>query len=75
MTVPADWFSVPSLYAHALQGLLIAVATVLFVRLYPKMSSLDVLKVTWFAAIAVGIHAVSHVQVGGWLQRSICVRT
>lgn len=62
-------FSTPAFYAHAINGVLLLIALVVFVRAYPRLSTNEVLVATLLGSIAVGIHGISHVEVGGLLRQ------
>lgn len=56
-------FSLPSLYAHVLNGILLFVAFILFCKHYSKISRLEPYKLiilTLFFSACVGIHGLSH---------------
>lgn len=56
-------FSLPSFYAHILNGILLLVAFLLFCKHYSKISNLEPYKLiilTLLFSICVGIHSLSH---------------
>lgn len=56
-------FSLPSLYAHVLNGILLFVAFILFCKNYSKIIHLEPYKLimlTLFFSVCVGIHSLSH---------------
>lgn len=56
-------FSLPSFYAHILNGILLLVAFLLFCKHYSKISRLEPYKLimlTLFFSVCVGIHGLSH---------------
>lgn len=58
-----NMFFIPSFYAHILNGLLLVVATILFVIHYKKLTKMDPYKlilIIFIFSIAVGIHGISH---------------
>jgi hypothetical protein len=56
-------FSLPSLYAHILNGILLFIAFILFCKNYSKILRLEPYKLiilTLFFSTCVGIHGLSH---------------
>lgn len=54
---------IPSIYAHAINGLLILTALVVLYTSYPKISSLEPYKriiMILLFSITIGIHGISH---------------
>jgi hypothetical protein len=56
-------FSLPSLYAHVLNGILLFIAFILFCKNYSKITRLEpykLISLTLLFSLGVGIHGISH---------------
>jgi hypothetical protein len=54
-----DWLR-PSFFGFITQGLLIGIFLILFIKNYNSLTSKEIMNLTLFSSIAIGVHSMIH---------------